>query len=650
MFRRLFWGNLVLALPVLVFSEQIQDWLGYSLDVPGQALVPPVLGTAIYLWGGRPFLVGGWHEARARTPGMMLLIAMAITVAFGASLATELGLAELDFWWELAALVVVMLFGHWQEMRAVGQAGGALDALSALLPDIAQRVADDRVDEVPVDELQVGDLVLVSPGGRVPGDGEIVSGTAEMDESMITGESRPVTRGVGDRVVAGTVATDSSLRVRISAVGDDTSLAGIRRLVGEAQRSRSATQALADRAAGWLFYIATGAALVTLVAWTVVGNPAEGVIRTVTVLVIACPHALGLAIPLVVSISTTLSARAGILVKDRRALELMREIDVVMFDKTGTLTLGAHRVVDSLGVDGVEADQVLALAAAVESESEHPVGRAIMDAAPTPVRPATAIRAIPGHGVRGQVDGAEVAVGGGALLRNRELAVDELLAQAARRWADAGRSVVYVVGDDAVVGAIALADPARPESADAVADLRSRDIGVALITGDAEPVAREIGRQLGIDRIFAEVLPAEKDTAVVAVQDEGRRVAMVGDGINDAPALARADVGIAIGAGTDVAAESAGVVLARDDPRAVGSLIDLSAASYRKMVENLLWATGYNLVAIPVAAGVFGFSGVALPPAVAALMMSLSTIVVAVNAQSLRRLELAPPEAEGHRT
>jgi Cu2+-exporting ATPase len=614
MFRRLFWGNLVLALPVLVFSEQIQDWLGYSLDVPGQALVPPVLGTAIYLWGGRPFLVGGWHEARARTPGMMLLIAMAITVAFGASLATELGLAELDFWWELAALVVVMLFGHWQEMRAVGQAGGALDALSALLPDIAQRVADDRVDEVPVDELQVGDLVLVSPGGRVPGDGEIVSGTAEMDESMITGESRPVTRGVGDRVVAGTVATDSSLRVRISAVGDDTSLAGIRRLVGEAQRSRSATQALADRAAGWLFYIATGAALVTLVAWTVVGNPAEGVIRTVTVLVIACPHALGLAIPLVVSISTTLSARAGILVKDRRALELMREIDVVMFDKTGTLTLGAHRVVDSLGVDGAEADQVLALAAAVESESEHPVGRAIMDAAPTPVRPATAIRAIPGHGVRGQVDGAEVAVGGGALLRNRELAVDELLAQAARRWADAGRSVVYVVGDDAVVGAIALADPARPESADAVADLRSRDIGVALITGDAEPVAREIGRQLGIDRIFAEVLPAEKDTAVVAVQDEGRRVAMVGDGINDAPALARADVGIAIGAGTDVAAESAGVVLARDDPRAVGSLIDLSAASYRKMVENLLWATGYNLVAIPVAAGVFGFSGVAYHP------------------------------------
>jgi Cu2+-exporting ATPase len=614
MFRRLFWGNLVLALPVLVFSEQIQDWLGYSLDVPGQALVPPVLGTAIYLWGGRPFLVGGWHEARARTPGMMLLIALAITVAFGASRATELGLAALDFWWELAALVVVMLFGHWQEMRAVGQAGGALDALSALLPDIAQRVADDRVDEVPVDELQVGDLVLVSPGGRVPGDGEIVSGTAEMDESMITGESRPVTRGVGDRVVAGTVATDSSLRVRISAVGDDTSLAGIRRLVGEAQRSRSATQALADRAAGWLFYIATGAALVTLVAWTVVGNPAEGVIRTVTVLVIACPHALGLAIPLVVSISTTLSARAGILVKDRRALELMREIDVVMFDKTGTLTLGAHRVVDSLGVDGVEADQVLALAAAVESESEHPVGRAIMDAAPTPVRPATAIRAIPGHGVRGQVDGAEVAVGGGALLRNRELAVDELLAQAARRWADAGRSVVYVVGDDAVVGAIALADPARPESADAVADLRSRDIGVALITGDAEPVAREIGRQLGIDRIFAEVLPAEKDTAVVAVQDEGRRVAMVGDGINDAPALARADVGIAIGAGTDVAAESAGVVLARDDPRAVGSLIDLSAASYRKMVENLLWATGYNLVAIPVAAGVFGFSGVAYHP------------------------------------
>jgi Cu2+-exporting ATPase len=644
MFRRLFWWNLVLAVPVLVFSDQIQDWFGYSIDGAWAAWVAPVVGTAIYLWGGKPFLAGGVTEVRNRQPGMMLLIALAITVAYGSSLASSLGWGDLDFWWELAALIVVMLLGHWQEMKAIGQAQGALAALAELLPDTAERVTDDGVEEVAVADLAVDDVVLVRPGGRVPADGVIVDGRASLDESMITGESRPVTRTDGDRVVAGTVSTDSSVRVRIDAVGDDTALAGIHRLVADAQASQSRVQALADRAAAALFYLATGAAAITFVAWQLAGDGAEGVIRTVTVLVIACPHALGLAIPLVISISTATSARAGILVKNRLALERMRTVDAVLFDKTGTLTKGNHAVVDHTAVDGWNRDRVLAQAAAVEADSEHPIARAIVTAAHDrgDVPTATELTALTGRGVLGTVDGHQVSVGGPALLEHLGASEPDELRATIEQWRRTGGSVLYVFNDGTVVGALTLADEIRPESKIAVDALHKRGKQVILITGDAQQVADGVAAQLGIDEVFAEVLPKDKDSKVAELQARGLTVAMVGDGVNDAPALARADVGIAIGAGTDVAIESAGVVLASSDPRGVTGIIDLSAATYTKMVQNLVWATAYNLLAIPIAAGAFAFAGLSLPPAAAALAMSASTMIVAANAQLLRRLDLRP--------
>jgi len=644
MFRRLFWWNLLLAVPVLVFSDQIQSWFGYSIAGAWADWIPPVIGTVVYLWGGRPFLVGGVTEVRNRQPGMMLLIALAITVAYVSSLASSLGWGDLDFWWELVALIVVMLLGHWQEMKAIGQARGALEALAELLPDRAERVTDDTVEEVAIDDLAVGDVVLVRPGGRVPADGEIVDGHAAFDESMITGESRPVTRREGEHVVAGTVSTDSSVRIRVDAVGDDTAIAGIRRMVADAQSSQSRAQALADRAAAALFYLATGVAVVTFVAWALVGDPSEGIIRTVTVLVIACPHALGLAIPLVISISTATSARAGILVKDRLALERMRTIDAVLFDKTGTLTKGNHVVVDYAAAPGWDRDQTLALAAAVEVQSEHPLGRAIVDAARarTEVPEATDTAALTGRGVRGTVDGHEISVGGPALLEQRGKQVPDDLHATTAAWRDRGGAVLYVLRDDGVIGALTLADEIRPESLIAVRELHDQGKRVVLITGDAQEVADSVADELGIDEVFARVLPGDKDSKVAELQGRGLSVAMVGDGVNDAPALARADVGIAIGAGTDVAIESADVVLASSDPRSVKGVITLSAATYVKMVQNLVWATAYNLVAIPVAAGAFAFAGLTLPPAAAAVAMSVSTIVVAANAQLLRRLDLRP--------
>ena len=649
MFRRLFWWNLALAIPVLAFSDQIQSWFGYEVGASWAAWVPPVIGSVIYLWGGRPFLVGGIAEVRNRQPGMMLLISLAISVAYVSSVASSLDWGELDFWWELAALIVVMLLGHWQEMKAIGQARGALAALAELLPDRAERISGDTVVDVAIADLGIDDVVLVRPGGRVPADGTIVDGRAALDESMITGESKPVTRGEGERVVAGTVSTDSSIRVRVDAVGDDTALAGIQRLVADAQSSQSRTQALADRAAAALFYLATGAAVVTFVAWLLAGDGAEGVIRTVTVLVIACPHALGLAIPLVISISTATSARAGILVKDRLALERMRTVDAVLFDKTGTLTRGNHAVVDHAAAAGWTREEVLALAAAVEIESEHPIARAILATAPrTDALPAASdLSASTGRGVRGTVDGREVHVGGPALLESIGASEPSELVATLSRWRQSGGSVLYVVVDDAVAGAMTLADEIRPESRIAVDRLHSQGKRVVLITGDAQQVADDVATQLGIDEVFAGVLPHDKDSKVAELQARGLTVAMVGDGVNDAPALARADVGIAIGAGTDVAIESAGVVLASNDPRGVTGVIELSTASYRKMVQNLVWATGYNLLAIPVAAGALAFAGVTLPPAAAAVAMSASTIVVAANAQLLRRLDLRPePLAE----
>ena len=650
-FKDRFWISLALAVPVVFFSEMFADLLGYLRpDFPGAGLIAPVLGTVIFVYGGQPFLTGGWSELKSRRPGMMLLISMAIAVAFVASWVTtlQLGGFDLDFWWELALLIVIMLLGHWLEMRALGAASGALDALAALLPDSAEKVTDDGVVEVSLHELQAGDVVLVRSGGRVPADGTVVEGQAEVDESMITGESRPVSRAVGDAVVAGTVATDNALRVEITAVGDDTALAGIQRLVAEAQASSSRAQALADRAAAFLFYFASIAGLITFVVWALLGKLDEAVTRTVTVLVIACPHALGLAIPLVIAISTERAAKAGVLVKNRLALERMRTIDAVLFDKTGTLTKGEPAVTGVATVDAVSHDELLELAAAVESDSEHPLAKAIVRAHSDRVRvgagrlAATDFRSLTGRGVQATVAGAEVAVGGPAYLRENGLTEPDALDAEVADWKARGAAVLHVVRDGQVLGAIALEDEVREESRQAVAALHKRGVKVAMITGDAHQVAEAVAKELRIDEVFAEVLPQDKDAKVAELQARGLKVAMVGDGVNDAPALARAEVGIAIGAGTDVAIESAGVVLAADDPRAVLSVIDLSKASYRKMWQNLVWATGYNVITVPLAAGVLAFAGVVVSPAVGALLMSISTIVVALNAQLLRRLNLSP--------
>ena len=643
MFKDRFWWSLALSVPVLVFSETIQGWFGYTApSFPGSAWIAPVLGLAIFVYGGKPFLTGAVDEVRDRQPGMMLLIGMAITVAFVASAATTFGLFDLEFWWELALLIDVMLLGHWMEMRAIGQARGALQALAELLPDDAERVTDDGTETVSIADLVEGDVVLVRPGGRVPADGTIVDGSAELDESMITGESNPVAKEAGDDVVAGTVVADSSIRVEVDAVGDDTALAGIQRLVAEAQQSRSRTQALADRAAAWLFYVATAAGIITFVTWALLGDIDQATVRTVTVLVIACPHALGLAIPLVISLSTSLSARSGILVKDRLALEAMRDVDVVLFDKTGTLTLGQHAVTD-LAAHEVDEDDLLAMAAAVEADSEHPLARAIVAQArdrDINVPTADDFESMTGRGVRAVVDGTTVAIGGPALLREHDLDTPDALAGQVDAWVKRGAAVLHVLRDGQVVGAFALEDRIRPESRQAVDQLHGRGIQVGMITGDAQQVADTVAGELGIDEVFAEVLPEDKDSKVATLQDRSLRVAMVGDGVNDAPALARADVGVAIGAGTDVAIESAGIVLASDDPRGVLSIIDLSQASYRKMLQNLAWAAGYNVFAIPLAAGVLAPIGFVLPPAIGALLMSASTVVVAINAQLLRRVDL----------
>ncbi|WP_412923135.1 heavy metal translocating P-type ATPase [Microbacterium sp. 1P10AE] len=643
-FRRLFWTMLVVAVPVVGFSAMFADLLGYTL--PDAAWVPwvsPVLGTVMYVWGGAPFLTGAVDEIRGRAPGMMLLIALAITVAFLASWGASLGLLhhDLDFWWELALLVVIMLLGHWIEMRSLAQTTSALDSLAALLPDEAERVEGETTVPVPPSALRVGDVVVVRPGGRVPADGRVIQGSAQIDESMITGESRAVSRGEGDPVVAGTVATDSGIRVEITAVGDDTALAGIQKLVTEAQASTSRAQRLADRAAALLFWFALGSAVITAVVWTLVGMPDSAVVRTITVLVIACPHALGLAIPLVVSIATERAARGGVLVKDRLALESMRTVDTVVFDKTGTLTRGEPAVTATEAAPGIDRDTALAWAAAAETDSEHPLAGAIVRAATArglDVPASTDFSSSPAVGVRAVVDGRVVRVGGPLLLAEEGAAELPIAAD----WAGDGSIVLHVVVDGETVGALRLADEIRPESVTAVRALTERGIEVVMITGDAQPVAAAVAEAVGIRRFSAGVRPEDKESEVARLQGEGRRVAMVGDGVNDAPALARADVGLAIGAGTDVAIASAGVVLASDDPRSVVSVIELSRASYRKMRQNLWWAAGYNLLSVPLAAGVLAPIGFVLPMSVGAILMSLSTIVVALNAQLLRRLDLRP--------
>ncbi len=648
-FRDRFWVTLALTLPVVFFSEMFQELLGYSApDFAGSTWISPALGTVIFAYGGWPFLQGAYQEARARQPGMMLLIGLAITVAFVASVATEFGAFDLDFWWEVAALIAIMLLGHWQEMKAIGQASDALSALAELLPDEAERVTEEGLETVPIATLAEGDVVLVRSGGRVPADGHVVEGSAAVDESMLTGESRPVSKSVDDPVTAGTVATDSALRIEVDAVGENTALAGIQRLVAEAQSSRSRAQALADRAAALLFYVAAAAGLATYIAWAALDEPRGAVERTVTVLVIACPHALGLAIPLVISISTALSARNGILIKDRLALERMREVDVVLFDKTGTLTTAQH-VVTGVVATGGDEDEVLSLAGAVESDSEHPLARALVAAARDrgSVPAADGFRSMTGRGVEASVEGRSLAVGGPKLVQEQGAEVPADIGGRIDEWKGRGAAVLFLLEDRRVLGAFALEDEVRKESHEAVRALHELGIEVAMITGDAEQVAASVAAELDIDEFFAEVLPEDKDSTVGGLQKRGRRVAMVGDGVNDAPALARADVGIAIGAGTDVAIESAGVILASDDPRSVVGVIKLSKASYAKMVQNLVWATGYNAFAIPLAAGVLAWAGITLSPAVGAILMSLSTIIVALNAQLLRRLDLSLTPSEG---
>ncbi|OMC51131.1 copper-translocating P-type ATPase [Mycolicibacterium fortuitum] len=644
-FRRLFWVMAVLAVPTVALSPMFAMLLGYSIpDFPGARWISPLLGTVMYVWGGRPFLTGAVGEIRSRAPGMMLLIGLAITVAFIASWGASLGVLhhQLDFWWELALLIVIMLLGHWIEMRSLAQTTSALDSLAALLPDEAERVEGDgeaeQVVTVAPSDLRVGDLVIVRPGGSVPVDGRIVDGAADIDESMVTGESRTVRRGMGDDVVAGTVATDSGLRIRVTAVGDDTALAGIQCLVGEAMNSSSRAQRLADRAAGWLFWFALGSAVLTALAWTLFGEPDQAVVRTITVLVIACPHALGLAIPLVVSIATERAARGGVLIKDRLALETMRTVGAVLFDKTGTLTKG-EPTVTAMAATGRPDNEVLALAAAAEADSEHPLARAIVDAARRrnlDIRSASDFNSSPAVGVSATVGGHRVQVGGPALL---DQAGRSALPDAAG-WD--GATVLHVLVDGEVAGALALADEVRPESRQAVDALHDLGIEVVMITGDAAPVASAVATELGIDRVFAGVRPEDKAAKVAELQSEGLTVAMVGDGVNDAPALAQADVGIAIGAGTDVAIASAGVILASSDPRSVLSVIELSRQSYRKMKQNLWWAAGYNLISVPLAAGVAAPLGFVMPMSVGAILMSASTVVVALNAQSLRRLDLRP--------
>ena len=645
-FRDKFWLSLLLTLPTLVWGHMLQNAFGYHAPMfPGSRWIPPVFGTAVFAYGGWPFIQGAWRELKDRVPGMMTLIALAIAVAFVFSAAVTLGYTGMPLWEELATLVTIMLLGHWIEMRSISQAEGALKELAKLLPSTAERIVGDRSEEVPVDQLREGDLVLVRPGASIPADGVTRQGASAVNESMITGESRPVEKREGDRVIAGTVNLSGSLRVEVTGTGTRTALAGIMRLVEQAQTSRSRAQALADRAAFALTLVALGAGVVTLVVWLMLrpGDPAFAVERVVTVLVIACPHALGLAIPLVIAISTSLGAHNGLLVRDRRGLEEARNLSTVVFDKTGTLTLGEQRVVEIATADGVAPDDALRLAAGVESDSEHPIARALVASAQERDLEAahtSEFEYLSGRGVRATLDGRRLSVGGPNLLAAAGVAPSDALRRTAEHAAARGQGTVYLIDGTTPVAAFVVADAIRPESREAVAKLHEQGIEVVMLTGDARPVAESVAKELGIDTVFAQVLPDQKAARIEELQRQGKRVAMVGDGVNDAPALVTADVGIAIGAGTDVAVEAGDIVLVRSDPRDVPRIIALSRASYRKMVQNLWWAAGYNIVAIPLAAGLLAKWGLVLSPAVGAVLMSASTVIVAINAQLLRRARL----------
>jgi Cu2+-exporting ATPase len=646
MFRDKFWISLLLTLPTLVWGHMLQRAFAYTApNFPGSQWLPAAFGTAVFMYGGWPFIQGALREFRDRVPGMMTLIALAISVAFIFSLAVAFGFPGMPLWEELATLVTIMLLGHWIEMRSIMQAQGALKELAKLLPNDAVRVVGDQLETVPISALKEGDVVLVRPGARVPADGVVLDGSSSVDESMLTGESRPVEKTTGDKVIAGTVNAAGSLRAKVTGTGERTALAGIMRLVEQAQTSRSRAQAIADRAALFLTIVAVVAGALTLIVWLLVqpGNPAFAVERMVTVLVIACPHALGLAVPLVIAISTTLGARSGLLVRDRRGLEEARNLTTVVFDKTGTLTLGEHRVVEVATVDGMSADEAIRLAAGLERDSEHPIARAIVKSAEErklPVPSSADFEYMTGLGVRAEVDGRRLAGGGPNLLASLNISPEPALRGAMERAAARGQTTVYLIEGNRVLAAFAVADAIRPESFDAVRELHEKGIEVVMITGDAQPVADAVAKELGIDVVLAQVLPDQKAKRIEELKAKGKKVAMVGDGVNDAPALVTADVGIAIGAGTEVAVEAGDIVLVRSDPRDVPRIISLSRASYRKMVQNLWWAAGYNVVAIPLAAGVLASRGLVLSPAAGAVLMSASTVIVAVNAQLLRRAKL----------
>jgi P-type Cu2+ transporter len=638
---------LALTVPVLLYSGMIQMWFGFRApSFPGSEWIGPIFAFIIFAYGGVPFLQMAVPELRSRRPGMMTLISLAITVAFVYSIAAIWIDPEGGFFWEMALLIDVMLLGHWLEMRSVRQASSALNELAKLMPDTAERLrADGSTEVVPTSQLQRGDLLLVRPGAGIPADGEVVEGESHVNEAMITGESQPVNKEAGSGVIAGTVNGDGSLRVAVTAIGQETALAGIMRLVDQAQSSKSSTQLLADRAAGWLFYIAVGAAIVTAIVWSVIGGFNVDVVqRVATVLVIACPHALGLAVPLVVAISTSLAAQNGVLVRNRLALEEARTIETVVFDKTGTLTQGQQGLVGLATISGWDDADALALAAAVEGDSEHMIAQAIRQAAverklelPS-VSDFTAIR---GRGASATVAGQTVYIGGPRLLEMLHLTAPAELAGFVADAEAKGQSVIYLVQDEQIVAGFTLADVIRPESHVAIQQLREQGVEVVMLTGDSQAVAKSVAEELGIQHYIAEVLPEHKDDQISKLQAEGRKVAMVGDGINDAPALTRADIGIAIGSGTDVAIESADIILMKSNPLDVVKIFTLSRATYRKMIQNLWWATGYNIVAIPLAAGVLSGWGINLSPAAGALLMSISTIVVAFNAQLLRRVPLA---------
>jgi Cu2+-exporting ATPase len=646
MFRVRFWWSLLLSIPVLLYSEMIQMWLGFMPPMfPFAEWIPFVFSVIIFAYGGIPFLQMATPELKERKPGMMTLISLAISVAFIYSVAAEfIDLGE-GFFWELVTLIDIMLLGHWLEMRSVRQASGALNELAKLMPDTAERIIKGSTTEtVSVTDLKHGDLILVRPGTNVPADGEVVGGFSDVSEAMITGESKPVHKHKGEKVIAGTLNGDGSLRVKVTATGDETALAGIMRLVEQAQQSKSKTQVLADKAAGWLFYIALASAILTAIAWTIADTfNIEVLNRVVTVLVIACPHALGLAVPLVVAITTAMGARNGILVRDRLALEAAREIDIVIFDKTGTLTQGQFGVVDMVTADGWENDQALALAAALESDSEHLIAQSIRRLArdrKLVIPPVSNFSALKGRGVQADFENETYYIGGPRLLEQLALTPQAAFADFTKSANAKSQSVVYLTTQQTIIAAVAVADVIRPESKGAIATLQSMGIEVAMLTGDSQAVAKAVAYELGIKRVFAEVLPEHKDQKVAELQSLGKRVAMVGDGVNDAPALTRADVGIAIGGGTDVAIESAGLILVNSNPLDVVKIFKLSRASYRKMIQNLWWAAGYNIVAIPLAAGVLANWGILLSPAFGAVLMSVSTIVVAINAQLLRRTSL----------